>query len=273
MRCYFPKHIARVIFLVVCFSFLAINASAACQYSLDGLYTDGESGWNIQNGGHMGSRYTTYSFNEDAPYLEEYYDEVRAGVALWGNYISCVESANGEGLITLSLGEGTQLIAEVTPIPTYNSDNHVVQWTITLYHGKFQSACEAGLGAIVIAHELGHVFGLAHVEGEHRLMYPDLKSTQSVTADDKSGMVVMTHAHVHNNSTTYTIEQHSVAQHKKRCGVCRAFYLVNCTYSSHYHSGNYHYFQMNCSCGNNGVKQISCSPLNCPYSGGQIMQA
>ena len=134
----------------------------------------------------MGSRYTTYSFNEGAPYLEEYYDEVRAGVALWGNYISCVESANGEGLITLSLGEGTRKIAEATPIPTYNSDNHVVKWTITIYHGKFQSACEDGLGPLVIAHELGHVFGLAHVEGQHRLMYENLTGIQTITADDKS---------------------------------------------------------------------------------------
>lgn len=275
----FRRSMVSFLFVVSSLITLSISVSAVCQQSIASLYTDSDTEWNRLGTKHMGSKSTTYSFDESIseivylyPDLNYIYDDIRAGIALWGNDITCTESANGMGAFAVSMTSNGNTIAEVSE-SVYGSDGHITSWTVTMYSVKFNSAHEDGLGPTVIAHELGHVFGLAHVDVASKLMYYAANSAQSITNSDRLGMRTMTHAHTHGTSTSYTIEQYSVAQHKKRCVTCCAFYLISCTYASHYHSGNYHYFQMACSCGNSGLKQISCKPLTCPYTGGQIMQS
>lgn len=258
----------RLIISLLVIAFLIVPLSTVSHaHSIADLYTDGGSGWQKLDNRHMGSKYTTFSYGTC---LTTYYDEIQAGISMWGSYINFTQvSSNAMGTIQSVDDYYYGYSAYVNS--AYNSQGHVTSWTLTIYQDEFNYEINRSNAAVVIAHEIGHIYGLGHVTRDRDIMYNDFSGNQRVSSFDKLGMMVMTHSHVHIDETTYAIQQHSVAQHRKRCETCYAFYLIDCTYASHYHSGNYHYFQMGCVCGNNGVKQISCSALNCPYSGGQIM--
>ena len=102
--------------LCICIFLTSITASAVCPLPISDLYTDGTTGWNIINGGHMGYKCTSFRF-DDVEDLEEYHDEIRAGIALWGNYITCVESSNAHGLFKLDKKGDRDYLAEAKPIP------------------------------------------------------------------------------------------------------------------------------------------------------------
>ena len=256
-----------IISLLVIACFIVPFATVSNAHSIADLYTDEGTGWQKWGNRHMGSKYTTFSYGSG---LTDYYDEIQAGIAMWGSYINFTQvSSNAMG--TIQLSTDPFIVYPATTSSTYDSQGHITSWTITIYRSNFNTEINRDNAAVVVAHEIGHVYGLNHVTRTIDIMYNDYSGNQRVSSFDKLGMNVMTHTHVHNSGTTYAIQSHSTTQHKKRCETCYAYHIVDCSYSSHYHSGNYHYLQLSCGCGNSGLKQISCSPLNCPYSGGQIM--
>lgn len=113
-----------------------------------------------------------------------------------------------------------------------------------------------------IAHAIGHVYGLGHVEYSSQIMYPVYSASKSVTSYDKAGMNVMTHAHTHSGSYPTTLEECSVYAHKARCTTCRAYRLVNCSHTD-YHSGSTHYLIVDCACGNEYTQSWACSGNPC----------
>ena len=257
----------RLISLALLVTMMAIPTYAACPYEITNLHTDAASGWTMWDHRHIPSRSTSFRYADDG-ITDDYRSYVEDGIALWGTTLSCTESESGIGLITSNIMYGGD--ATAATLSEYDSSRHVTSWSITIYPSNFEELPSASK-IRTIAHEIGHVFGLHHVDNSRQLMYGYASTTKDVTWFERWGIYTLTHTHVHNDETTYAIEQHSVTQHRRRCETCYAFYLVDCTYTSQYHSGNYHYFQMACSCGNSGRKQILCSTLTCPYTQQEIM--
>ena len=113
-----------------------------------------------------------------------------------------------------------------------------------------------------IAHEIGHVYGLHHVNQPNQIMYSSASESKYVTSYDTAGMDVMTHSHMHTGTYSTTLEQHSAYTHKSRCDTCHAYHFANCSYTD-YHSGMRHYLVVNCSCGNQHTESWSCSGNPC----------
>ncbi|MBQ3551612.1 MAG: matrixin family metalloprotease [Clostridia bacterium] len=88
---------------------------------------------------------------------------------------------------------------------------------MTIYSQEFDGNATAGKYR-TIAHEIGHVYGLGHVDNySNQIMYPYHSTTKNVTTYDIAGMNVMTHTHTHNGSYPGTYVQLSGYQHIKRC--------------------------------------------------------
>lgn len=229
-------------------------ATVSNAHSMFDLYTDEATGWQTWNHRHMGSKYTTYSYaNNPGNFL----DEIQDGIAMWGSYINFTEASNSMGRIEL-VDDGD--LYPAATLSTYSSQGHVTSWTMTISIPGFRLEVENNNGAVVIAHEIGHIYGLNHVTRTIDIMYNGYTGNQRVSSFDKLGMMVMTHTHMHNDETTYAIQQHSVTQHRKRCETCYAFYLVNCTCVSDWSDGTNHYYKYDCICGNQALRKV-------PYTG------
>lgn len=242
----------------------------ACAESIDSFLVDSSTRWaNYDDGDasltiHMGSKTTTYGYSSTTV-KNAYSTYVTTGIALWGTYISCSESSSSPmGTITVSAMDND---ANADLLPTYySSSKHIASWTLTIYSENFDDNEDAGKYR-TIAHEIGHAYGLGHVNNNSQIMYHTYSATKNVSSYDRAGMKVMTHAHTHSGSYSTTLEEYSTYKHKVRCSTCRAYYLGTCSYTD-YHSGSRHYMVIDCSCGNEQTISWACSgnPCTMPFS-------
>ena len=264
----YKRQIIRLISLALLVAVMLTPASATCPHGMINLHTDLASGWKMWDYRHIPSRSTSYRLSDDG-ITDDYRSIIRDGIALWGTTLSCTENVSGVGLIGSDTSYSDDIVAMV--LSEYDTfSGHITSWSMTISPSNFEQLSYAAQ-IRTIAHEVGHVYGLHHVNNSRQLMYGYVSETKDVTWFERLGINTLTHTHVHNDETTYAIQQHSTTQHRKRCETCYAFYLIDCTYTTQYHSGNYHYLQINCVCGNSGFKQISCSPSTCPYGSEEIM--
>lgn len=189
---------------------------------------------------------------------------------MWGPEIVCAYSATSdEGIIEISTEEGVW-VARARTEAYYSPSLHIAKWRMQISPARFNGKPYSGK-VRAIAHELGHVYGLADVNKSDQIMYHTYSTTISVTNNDKQGMCVMTHAHTHNGSYPGTYEQLSGYSHIKWCTTCKAYSQLTCTYSD-YHSGTTHYLVLNCACGKNRTDSWLCNgnpcviPLSVPPS-------
>lgn len=234
---------------------------------IDSFLVDRSTRWANYNDGvtiHMGTQNTTYKYSSSTV-KDTYSAYATTGIGLWGAYISCTESSSSPmGTITVSaMDSGAN--ADLGP-SYYTSTMHMASWTLTIYSQNFDGNSNAGKYR-TIAHEIGHAYGLGHVDYSTQIMYHTYSASKNVTSYDKAGMNVMTHTHTHSGSYSTTLEKYSTYSHKVRCSTCRAYRLANCSYTN-YHSGSKHYFVVNCSCGNDNTQSWACSGNPCimPFS-------
>ena len=252
----------------VLFMFSSTFGVIAYAAPIDSFLIDDATGWKNYMDGvtiHMGSKNTTYAYSS-AAVKSAYSTYVTAGISLWGSCISCTEeSSSPMGEITVSaMDSGAN--ADLGP-SYYPSTMHMASWTLTIYSKNFDGNETAGKYR-TIAHEIGHAYGLGHVDYSSQIMYHTYSPYKNVTSYDRAGMNVMTHTHTHDGSYSTTLEEYATYSHKVRCSTCRAYSdIANCSYTS-YHSGTTHYFVFDCACGNDRTLSWACSGNPCvmPFS-------
>ena len=256
--------------LAVLFLLFSSVYSSAYASSIADWRTDSETGWVKWYNRHMGTKYTTYSY-ESASTKAKYKADVDAGIAKWGVAINCQEVATGAmGLIKEDIYYDPPGSASVQT--SYDANKHITSWVLTIYSALFPYD-NSGTGAPAsaagknntIAHEIGHVYGLGEISNSSQIMYGTYSETKTVTLNDRRGMHVMTHQHQHNASTSYIILTSYYNTHDQRCLGCCAIVETEC-FTSEWHSGNRHYFVNDCACGNTGTVSIVCNAADCPYS-------
>ena len=247
------------LFILAITNLIVISSNA---YSISEFLTDSSTRWKRYGSDeltHMGSTYTTYTYSS-TDCRNQYETYVTAGISLWGSCISCSENEYSTiGMITSS---DDYVFKNAETVPVYvPSTRHVVSWTITIYSLNFDINTE-DIKIRTIAHEIGHVYGLDHVNYNNQIMYGSSSSSKNVTSYDIAGMDVMTHSHMHTGPYSTTLEQHSAYTHKARCTTCHAYHFANCSYTD-YHSGMKHYLLVDCSCGNQHTESWACTGNPC----------
>lgn len=275
-----------IIFIFVCNIFAE---------SFDGFICDVETtGWTYLSACcHMGKATTTYKFEtEEAE--EQYGSLVSSAFDLWDSAgINCSYSASStEG--TIEIVQGLEYNG-LSGADSLDSSGHVLTWTIQLSKSYLDDATKANTVKMkTIAHELGHVYGLGHVDNKYQIMYGVEFAFKEVKPADRVGMQVVSHIHSHTSDYSKTYEainstQHKAicstclmykiencskffvnknsTQHEVKCSYCSLSTLENCSYTS-IHSGNTHYAYFNCMCGNTEIMSWPCSGNPCiePYS-------
>lgn len=212
---------------------------------------------------HMGQKSTTYYYNiYDMSGLDIYIDE---GISMWGNYISCnyvANSNNAMGTIVTRMDTykdpATNSVAVAyTDIKMNSTTKHIYEWTITICLKEF-GELDSPIKSLVMAHEIGHAYGLDHTQVSGKLMSSSTTTMSSITADDRMGMSVMTDTHTHANFYNYE-RIDSTMKHEQTCSQCHAYGTVNCVIDSSWHSGNKHYYKYNCLCGNKETTSVPCT--------------
>lgn len=234
--------------------------------------TDESTGWTVLDEedkypAHLATKYTTYKYSSSS--VKQLYSAyVNAGIAMWGSNISFTEgSGTTTGTIIVDNYHPTATATTIVP-NNLSGDFHTTNWIIIIHLNNF-NACSTAEKNRAIAHEIGHVYGLGHVDNSFQIMYWQTSSTKSVTAADLRGLKLMTHEHTHNGTNQLKYIPTSDFVHDVRCAVCYAIFSksVICSHTD-MHSGNRHYYTTECVCGNNKTLSWACkgNPCILPFS-------
>lgn len=237
---------AAVLILGIILSFHFFLQSDAST-SLSGYSTDNTTGWRYKSAYyHMGKRNTTYRF-ESSEGRTKYSSVIQNGSSLWAGSLTFTEGlSSAEGVIKLISDQSYLALTQLNSA----TNGHTTSWELYICINTFDALPSETDQNKVIAHEIGHIFGLDHVTNQPQIMYTPHKSNLVVHSYDRRGMNVMTDTHVHGSTvTSFRYEQITLHRHKKRCTTCFSYQTETCDYTS-YQSGNYLYYEYDCSkCG------------------------
>ncbi len=166
---------------------------------------------------HMGSINTTYMYDDTVhvydgkEYLaSDYTNHFNNGIALWGDVINMEETDNPMGDIRLMKDPDDPATAKCgghePELPYYHETN----WYIKINIPKFYpSNKDKAIKKRTIAHEIGHVYGLADLGSEYKLqiMYGVKSKKKDVKPNDIWGMEICTDQHIAHNITEYNHDE------------------------------------------------------------------
>ncbi len=177
------------------------------------------------NNFHMGSKNTTFTYSDAT--AEAYEPHVDSGISMWGSYINMTRNDEEYmGTIATVHNEQYDAVAWVDLFGySLSPPYHRTSWTLTINIPEFDdSEMEAEHKKRAIAHEIGHVYGLADLyEGyETQIMYGYANSNSEVTTYDKWGMEICTDVHSsHSYESNFSYEDEYM--HIKRCTYCKGY--------------------------------------------------
>lgn len=220
---------AIAVLLVAMFLFqLSVQAVCACA---NGRSVDTTTGWTFgfpTNYTHAGTKTMTYYYSDT--YGTEYHTRFTQAKALWGSYISLSRTTDPYSAnIVYRVDESfSSSISHTYAVAQYMNGGtppmHATNWYIAVNKEKYDPLNNTK-EKIVLAHEIGHTYGLGHVGSTSQIMYSaEPLTTMAVTAKDTRGMQLMTHAHSCSSlSSSNTYERVDTTLHKKRCKTCMSF--------------------------------------------------
>ena len=186
---------------------------------------------------HLGSYSGTYKF--DSSVEQRYKNMFLQAVALWSNTTMASMSEDSNAIGTIVQGNyGAQFVAAAILIPGNSTNGHAESWMmyINTYYSDIMTVS-------IIAHELGHIWGLTDLENENnvnKLMYYSTDCTATVpTSSDIKGFNVITGIHnTHNweytnirrkcracdgiktESHLYVWTDYNASTHRGECSTC-----------------------------------------------------
>jgi len=203
-------------------------------YDYTGYEPEDDAGFKLhpdKNNRHMGSEYTSYSFSDQSVYYEgveiepdSYEDLIESAEAMWVDKGKEISGNNDYQIIDMedleSGGMGTiQLVdypykrsparTRVKWISDPDTDYLITEWTLYINVARFEERNDDGTYRYdietkrnIIAHEIGHIFGLGHAEDTGQIMYESFKineetgkiksGTEEITESDIQGMEICT---------------------------------------------------------------------------------
>ena len=182
------------------------------------------SGWSLTTPYHMGTKNCSYSY-DNSSVKTAYEDYFTAAIGLWGNNINMTYTSNLESAV-LVLMEYDLTDNEIMGTLNFlyeTTTGHKVKCFIVIDPVMFNDPSITVEGKnILLAHEIGHVYGLDHAPSSSSIMYDGYSTTKNVTSQDIWGMKVVTHVHTHGPvvmGTTYDFIDASY--HYVTCNSCK----------------------------------------------------
>lgn len=226
--------------MLICGVFVGVSyheKSESLAYTQNYLETyfkcDSKTGWVYSaRSKHMGSKETTYRMGSESV-KALYMSYMTNGAALWGSYVDVTYSSSSMGYVYNVTDSTSNVLANTST--SAGTDGITTGWTIKINSYLFDSKSTAGKNRI-IAHELGHVFGLGDLydsADSGKIMYGIYNETSAVNTYDIKGMTVVTEAHTHASYCPVIYEKYTSSKHKVRCTSCMTYYEESHTSSSY----------------------------------------
>lgn len=218
---------------IISYSLICTNVSADSCGDLKDYYTDNTSGWSLRSSKlHRGTKSCKYKYASD-DVKKAFSKDMEGAISLWGSHISMSETtASGYGYIRTENNDGSASIAKTGGMTFVETTGHYNnEFTIIINTALYSKKTDT-LKQKVLAHEIGHVYGLDHFSDVNKIMNPSLQATGSITSSEFNGMDTCTHNHTHTATTYYSYSGYSANQHIARCSTCKAY-----TYQNHVMNG------------------------------------
>jgi len=192
-------------------------------YDLDELDANTTvSGWAFSTQpGHMGTKDVNYAYNSLTSFTL-LSARVVGAKTLWGTNINMTHtSSNSEAGIIFYINDlpsGT--LAKTLVISVDSSTDHRTLCKIETNANAYATYTDEEW-YIFIAHEIGHAYGLGHVNNSSSIMYSHYDPAMGITSNDIWGMKVVTHQHVHGTLFIGTYEVVDATYHTITCNSCK----------------------------------------------------
>lgn len=240
------KKIIAIMLLVAVMS-LGLNYASFAGSLTDYEVDTAEAGWGFLHSDrkHMGTKTSTYKYDTVAIY-NKYSQHMEDAVRLWGDSISMTYDATStQGIVKVTnqrySADGSIVLALVGDEVVV--DNHISSYTLLIFDVNMNQI-ESYHWKYVLAHEIGHAYGLYHVSDDSQIMYSPYDASTAIhpiTDKDKIGMDIMTHSHTHSTSTSLNCTNvNQSSYHTTKCSTCKATYHQAHTYTTSAYDDTYH---------------------------------